>query len=61
MDESHPWQDGSGNMSQRDQLAETIMTMNTTIMKMTIITERVIEIEIVRHRESDNYSKTTRF
>ena len=61
MDESHPWQDGFGNMSQRDQPVETIMTMNTTIMKMTIITERVTELEIVRHRESDNYSKTTRF
>ena len=61
MDESRPWQDGSGNMSLRDQPAEIIMTMNTTIMKMTIITERVTELEIVRHRESDNYSKTTRF
>ena len=36
------------------------MTMKTTIIKMTIIGERKIETEIVRPKEGENNSETTR-
>ena len=37
------------------------MTMKTTRIKMTIIGERKIETEIVRPKEGENNSETTRF
>ena len=61
INESHPWRDGSGNMSQKERLVETIMTMKTTIIKMTIIGERKIETEMIRRKEGENNSETTWF